>query len=151
MCSHEPEMFGWWTHNTVYKWWLIQLYTWTPYDCTNQCHPNKFNKKNKIRTKAATILANMCWMLRVCWGWAKWLTHSRPFNSHDSSPGKLLSFFLAPQLWGVGPESHLPTVVSKWMIKTRPQSTLPVSSRRAMFPFPSPRSSKYNCVYLSDR
>ena len=33
-----------WTHNTLYKWHIIELYTWNLYSCINQCHPNKFNK-----------------------------------------------------------------------------------------------------------
>ena len=40
----------WWTHNTIYKWCIIELYTWNLYDFINQCYPNKFNffKKHAI-------------------------------------------------------------------------------------------------------
>ena len=35
-------------HYIIYyaKWgWYIKLYTWDLYNCINQCHPRKFNKK----------------------------------------------------------------------------------------------------------
>ena len=35
---------GWWTHNTTYRWCIIESYTWNWYNFINQCHPNKFNK-----------------------------------------------------------------------------------------------------------
>ena len=38
---------GWWTHNTDYRWYTIELYTWHLYNFINQCHSNKFNKKFK--------------------------------------------------------------------------------------------------------
>ena len=36
---------GWWTHNIIYSWCVVELYTWSLYDFINQCHPNKFNEK----------------------------------------------------------------------------------------------------------
>ena len=35
---------GWWAHNTIYRWCIIELYTWTLYNFINQHHSNKFNK-----------------------------------------------------------------------------------------------------------
>ena len=48
---------GWWTHNTIYRWCIIELYmfyricTWILHNFINQCHPNKFNKKRRMSTK----------------------------------------------------------------------------------------------------
>ena len=39
---------GWRTHNTVYRWWVVELCTWNLCHFVNQCHPDKFNKKEKI-------------------------------------------------------------------------------------------------------
>ena len=36
---------GWWTHNTIYRWCIIELYTWNLYNFINQCHPNRLYKK----------------------------------------------------------------------------------------------------------
>lgn len=33
----------WHTHNSVYRWLLIGLYTWNLYNCISQCHSNKLN------------------------------------------------------------------------------------------------------------
>ena len=30
--------------NIIYRWCIIELYTWNLYNLINQCHPNKFNK-----------------------------------------------------------------------------------------------------------
>ena len=38
---------GWWTHNTLYRGCTIELCTRNRYNFINQCHPNKFNKKEK--------------------------------------------------------------------------------------------------------
>ena len=66
---------GWWTHNTLHRWCIIELYTWNLYNFINQCHPNKFNKnkKNKFyRTRNWSRLStahNYCWNLNTykCW------------------------------------------------------------------------------------
>ena len=34
----------------MYRWFMIELYTWNLYDLINQCHPNKI-KKNKLSSK----------------------------------------------------------------------------------------------------
>ena len=39
--------FGWAAHSAVYRWCIIELYTWNPYNLINQCHPNKFNFKKE--------------------------------------------------------------------------------------------------------
>ena len=31
--------WGWWTHSTLYKWSIIELYHWNLYNVINQCHP----------------------------------------------------------------------------------------------------------------
>lgn len=36
----------WWTQNTIYRWCVMELYTWNLYNSINQCHPNKLLKKN---------------------------------------------------------------------------------------------------------
>ena len=36
--------FRWWTHNAIYRWCTIELYTWNLYNVIDQCHPNKFDK-----------------------------------------------------------------------------------------------------------
>ena len=38
---------GWWTHNTIYRWCITELYTWNLYSFINQCHPNKINLKRE--------------------------------------------------------------------------------------------------------
>ena len=30
---------GWWTHNTVYTWCVVEMCTWHPYNFVNQCRP----------------------------------------------------------------------------------------------------------------
>ena len=40
---------GWWTHSTVHRWCVVELCTWSLYNFVCQCHPNKFNKKEKIK------------------------------------------------------------------------------------------------------
>ena len=37
--------FGWWAHNAIYRWCIIDLYTWNLYNFINQCHHNKCNFK----------------------------------------------------------------------------------------------------------
>ena len=36
---------GWRTHNTVYRWHVIELCPWNLYNIVNQCRPSKFNKQ----------------------------------------------------------------------------------------------------------
>lgn len=33
--------FGWWTHITICRWCIIELYTWTLYNFISQCHSSK--------------------------------------------------------------------------------------------------------------
>ena len=40
---------GWWTHNTVYAWWLVVVCTWNLYNFVDKCHPNKFNKNEEYQ------------------------------------------------------------------------------------------------------
>lgn len=41
--------FGWWTHNALFMWFIIDSYTWNSHNFIDQCHPNKFNfKKVKL-------------------------------------------------------------------------------------------------------
>ena len=40
--------FGWWASSTIYRWCIIELYTWNLNNFTNQCHPNKFNFKKML-------------------------------------------------------------------------------------------------------
>ena len=35
-----------WTHNTIYRWYIIELFPWNLCNFINQCHPNKFHFKN---------------------------------------------------------------------------------------------------------
>ena len=37
---------GWWTHNTIYSWCVIELYMRNLRNFINKCHLNKFNLKN---------------------------------------------------------------------------------------------------------
>ena len=37
---------GWWTHNTIYRWYIRELYTWNLYHFVNQCHPINLIKNN---------------------------------------------------------------------------------------------------------
>ena len=39
-------------HNTVYRWFVAGLCTWSLYNFVKQCHPNKFNKKEIIKNKS---------------------------------------------------------------------------------------------------
>ena len=41
--------FGPWIYNTIYKWCIIDLYTWNLYNFINQCCLSKFNKNIKER------------------------------------------------------------------------------------------------------
>lgn len=34
-------------HSAVYRWRIIELYTWKLYNFIKQCHPNKLNKTKK--------------------------------------------------------------------------------------------------------
>ena len=36
---------GWWTRSPIYRWCVIEGYTWNLYNFMNQCHHNKFNGK----------------------------------------------------------------------------------------------------------
>ena len=38
---------GWWTHNMMYRWCVIELYTWN-IEFYYQSHPYQFNKKEKM-------------------------------------------------------------------------------------------------------
>ena len=72
---------GLWTHSTVYRWYIMELYTWNLCDFIIQCHPNTFNKfffKDSI------------------WSWLVWLsglstglqTKGRWFDSQSgNTPG----------------------------------------------------------------
>ena len=51
----ESLDLGWWTHNTVYWWYVVELCTWSLYKCVNQCHPKKYNKKEKRQKRKLTI------------------------------------------------------------------------------------------------
>ena len=46
----KENWLGWWAHNTVYRWSVIELCIWNLYNFINQYHPNKFNKKEKMTT-----------------------------------------------------------------------------------------------------
>ena len=39
----KGENFGWWTHNTIHRWCILELYTSNLYNFINQCHPHKCN------------------------------------------------------------------------------------------------------------
>ena len=34
-----------WTHNTICRWYITELYTLNLYNFIDQCYPNKFSKK----------------------------------------------------------------------------------------------------------
>ena len=36
--------FGWWTHNTIYRWCIAEMHTWNLFNFINQCFPTKFSK-----------------------------------------------------------------------------------------------------------
>ena len=43
---------GWGTHNTVYRWWVVELCTWNLYNFVNQCHSiNVITRKKRKREK----------------------------------------------------------------------------------------------------
>ena len=42
---------GWWPHNTMSRWCATELYTWSLHNFISQCHPDKFNKKEKRKRK----------------------------------------------------------------------------------------------------
>ena len=48
VCWGKETWFGWWTHSAVYRWRVIELYTWDLNHFINHCRPNKLNKKEKI-------------------------------------------------------------------------------------------------------
>ena len=54
---------GWWTHNTIHRWHITELYTWNLYNFVNQCHPNKFDLKNifKINVQHRKVWMNIKW------------------------------------------------------------------------------------------
>ena len=37
----------WGTHNTVYRWCVVEFCSWNLYNFVYQCHPNKLNIKEK--------------------------------------------------------------------------------------------------------
>ena len=69
---------GWWTHNTVYRWCIIELYPWNLYNFINQCHPNKFNKKEKMCNSIIFIKFTEVHNL-----------HPSPVRKHISHPNKI--------------------------------------------------------------
>ena len=46
---------GWWTHNMMYTWCIVELYPWNLYHFINQCHPNKVNKNFLSSLKKAIL------------------------------------------------------------------------------------------------
>ena len=38
----------WWAHNAIYRWHIIELYTWNLSNVINQCHLNKFCQSSKV-------------------------------------------------------------------------------------------------------
>ena len=45
--GRRPNL-GWWIHNIVYRWRIVELCTWNLYNFVKQCCPNKFNKNEKM-------------------------------------------------------------------------------------------------------
>ena len=69
-------------HNTIYRWYIMDLYPWNLYNFINQCHPNIFNLKRntffKKEMKNEALIQVSTWMnLKNAWkavaGVAQWI------------------------------------------------------------------------------
>lgn len=58
--------FGWWAHNVICRWRILELYTWNSYNAINQCHPNTSNIRegmitsSQVRGPDGTICHTQC-------------------------------------------------------------------------------------------
>ena len=59
-CSLLRLDLGWWTHNTIYRWCVIELYPSNLYNFMNQCHPDKLNFKNIEKKVLPSITFSIC-------------------------------------------------------------------------------------------
>ena len=44
---------GWWTHSTIYRWCVIELYAWNRYNFVNQCRPQNSIKRKTWKKKSS--------------------------------------------------------------------------------------------------
>lgn len=42
--GNERRLNSGWTHNTIYRWWIIEFYSSNVYNLIIQCYHNQFNK-----------------------------------------------------------------------------------------------------------
>ena len=50
--------FGWRAHNTIYRWCIIDMYTWKLYNFINQCHPVNLIFKKENNSLASREITN---------------------------------------------------------------------------------------------
>ena len=63
--SRKQSFTGWWTHNAIHKWCIIELYAWNLYNFINQSYPNKFNLKNVNEIEGKKEIKSRILILKV--------------------------------------------------------------------------------------
>lgn len=51
ICGHGRFGFGWWAHDAMYRWCILELYAWNLCALINPWHPDIFNLKKQTSTQ----------------------------------------------------------------------------------------------------
>ena len=103
-------VLGWWTHNAIYRWCVIDLYPRNLYNFINLCHSNKFNFLKKKTTN--DTISNR-----------KGSINSQPLPNSRDFPTMLSPASLTHHQWN----SYIFLMVSPLILVHKRNSKLPLS------------------------
>ena len=89
---------GWWTHNAIDRWCIVELYTWNLYDLINQCHPinsiTKKETKDKMQGWKEVIIGKGSLLIISIWNWRAGQEEEgwNPKEEVERCPGEILLF-----------------------------------------------------------